>query len=196
MKKSERLDGSKLVRMTATDAAQAIADHYEGEVSWMATRFIDDRIEAARSEPSRAAWEAIRDELLRIRYGGPTMVAPTAPVLPLRIPVSRATVEEFFESEYGRWEDAGRPETVLEAAEAAARTGNDGALASVVLLRAKTRIIIYTTDEAEDVYFAVSSGTFQMHHFRAAERIANILRPIVAKSNPDLVRRWGGPTGE
>jgi hypothetical protein len=52
------------------------------------------------------------------------------------------------------------------------------------------------TDAAEDLYYAVCSGTFQIQFPDAARRIADALRDRVRATNPDLVTRWPAPTGD
>lgn len=60
----------------------------------------------------------------------------------------------------------------------------------------KGKIVIRTKAEAEDVYYAVCSGVFKAkttHTYRAACRIANLLRPY---AEPETVRVWPEPYRE
>lgn len=65
-----------------------------------------------------------------------------------------------------------------------------------VAQRHKAMLVINNAAEAEDVYFAVCSGTFQGYSrgtFAAACKVADVLRPIVKKYNPETVKLWDKP---
>jgi len=69
----------------------------------------------------------------------------------------------------------------------------------VIAKRHKTILEIRGDEEAVDVYYSVCSGTFglrekSMAWHRSAVKIANWLRPIVAKADPEMVRAW--PTAD
>lgn len=101
-------------------------------------------------------------------------------MFPIVIPVTRASLEEFVESEWGSYEDAGHPE--------AGHVVN-------ILQRFKRKIEVRSAEEANLVYEAVCSGTFQLfekNFRRTALKIANALRPHAL---PETVKLWPGPSG-
>ena len=101
-------------------------------------------------------------------------------MFPIIIPVSPAALEEFRESEWGAYEDAGCPE--------AGHVVN-------ILERHKRKIEVRDATEAELVYVACCSGTFQIHDkgfTRTAHKIADALRVHV---RPYWVRLWPVPSG-
>lgn len=109
---------------------------------------------------------------------------------PIGITLSKALCEELSECEMGAYEDA---ERAVEKGEE-----NDRPLEAHTYVVAKrdkdkNRIVIQNADEAEDVYYAVCSGTFMQLNsaaFRAACRIANVLRPYAF---PETVKLWPKP---
>lgn len=124
----------------------------------------------------------------------------------ITIRLSRATVDHLVLSKEGRHEDyetnlaewnatplerrneADEPEPCL------AYTYATAALASHESSKYAT-IRIDGAGAAEDLYYAVCSGTFQIQFPDAARRIADVLRDRVHTTNPDLVARWPAPTG-
>ncbi len=126
-------------------------------------------------------------------------------VVSLRL--ARATVEHLALSEEGRHEDyetnlamwnatppenrnkEDRPEPCLAYTYATAALVSHAASSRYVTIR------VDRADAAEDLYYAVCSGTFQIQFPDAARRIADALRDRVHVTNPDLVARWPAPTG-
>lgn len=107
---------------------------------------------------------------------------------PLAIRLSARKIEELRECELGAYED---DEAKVEKGEEP-----DRALEShtyTVCKRATGAVLsIADADEAEDVYYAVCSGTFQLHHLSAARQIADLLRPYAL---PETVKLWPRPEG-
>lgn len=98
----------------------------------------------------------------------------------IKIRVSPAALEELQHSEYGSWEDAGCPDTGHRYA---------------VLQRHIAQIEVRDDAEAADLYYAVCSGTFQLTHLPVARRLADALREAAERHDPEVVRRWDGPSG-
>ncbi len=125
----------------------------------------------------------------------------------ITIRLSRKTVEHLANSEEGRYEDYMRELVEWNATPLGERNEDDKpepclayvcateALASHVSSRYAT-IRIEDAPTAEDLYYAVCSGTFQIHFSAAARRIANELRERVCSTRPDLVKAWPAPTGQ
>lgn len=68
--------------------------------------------------------------------------------------------------------------------------------AHVVASRHKTVLEIRNKVEAEDMYYEVCSGVFQIKGRRGwtyANRIADALRPVVKEYSPGTVQGWPGP---
>ena len=65
--------------------------------------------------------------------------------------------------------------------------------------RQKTSTRITLTDsEAAEFYFALCSGTFQLHdmgYFQTACRLADRLRDAARRHDADLVKHWPAPSG-
>ncbi len=120
------------------------------------------------------------------------------------IRLARATVDYLAMSEYGRHEDYGVHLAEWNATPPEKRNEEDkpepclaymcamAALASHASSKYAT-IRIYGADVAEDLYYAVCSGTLQLKFPDAARRVADVLRDRVRVTNPDLVARWPGP---
>ena len=101
----------------------------------------------------------------------------------IKIRISKPALEEFQQSEYGSWEDAGCPDT-----------GHVYA----ILQRHIAQIEVRDDAEAAEVFCAVCSGTFQLEYkgfLRTARRIANALREAAARHDPEVVHLWSHPTG-
>jgi hypothetical protein len=109
---------------------------------------------------------------------------------PIRIKLTAAVLEELGQCELGSWEDLNGedrdPDEDLDSRPLASHTY------AVVERSPRTVLIINNQAEAEDVYYAVCSGTFQLYHLHSARRIANILRPHAL---PETVKLWPAPTG-
>lgn len=100
---------------------------------------------------------------------------------PVVIRMTPEQVAELVESEEGAYADdteAGRP---LEAHP------------HTVAQRFRWRLEIRNDAEAQEMYFAVCSGTFQRSHFGAACSIADALRAVVRERNPAMVQTWPAP---
>ena len=121
-------------------------------------------------------------------------------IITLRL--SRRTVIALAISEEGRHEDYQRAIAEHEAAQGdspkpkpclaymhAVRALENSASSKQVTLR------IDEAAAAEDLYYAVCSGTFQIGRLRAARNIANSLRERVRITDPALVQRWPAPIG-
>lgn len=95
---------------------------------------------------------------------------------PIRVPIGRDALEEFSISECGRWEDAGRPEDGEEWRDDEGEIG--GPLAYNILSRWKTRVEIRSAAEFREIAWALATGTFQVHKPRAAQALADRLKPL------------------
>jgi hypothetical protein len=125
----------------------------------------------------------------------------------ITIRLTRTTVVHLAMSEEGRHEDYGANLAARNVTPPEKRNAEDEpkpclaytcateALASRASSRYAT-IRIDGADVAEDLYYAVCSGTFQIQFPDAARRIADALRDRVRATNPDLVARWSTPTGD
>lgn len=122
----------------------------------------------------------------------------------VKIRLSRAAVEHLAMSEEGRYEDYTRDLAEWNAGERYEADKPEPCLAYTCATEALTShesskyatICISSTDTAEDLYYAVCSGTFQIQFLTAARRIANVLRERVRVTNSPLVRAWPAPTGQ
>jgi len=106
------------------------------------------------------------------------------PVFPIRIKMSAVALEELAQCEWGSWEDhkeaRGHPCEIAQ--------------------RHKGVLVLDNAKEADRMYYAVCSGTFQLNRepgegrsfFRTACRIADVLRPF---ARPETVKQWPFPTG-
>jgi hypothetical protein len=119
---------------------------------------------------------------------------------PIRIRVAPRALEEFRDSEEGSWEDAGRRKDSLDEA--------TGSLHVYCILgRHKGLIEVRDALEAETVYVAACSGTWQTRwsaeerrygegdgrgYFETACRVADLLRPYV---RPETLSHWVRPSG-
>lgn len=114
---------------------------------------------------------------------------------PVTIKLSNALIEEFDGCEYGIWEDHGRPDDGLlkDPCPACEERCTSAPFTHNILQRYRTRIEVHTVKEAEEVYWAVSSGTFQINHLRAARRIADEL--LAAGVISDELREQWYPSG-
>ena len=110
---------------------------------------------------------------------------------PIKLRVSAAALDELSTTEEGSYEDASNE---------LAKAGDSEQLIAMklsrhahkVAQRHRTVLEIVDADEAEAVYYAVCSGTFQLTRLRLARRIADALRPHV---KPETARRWPAPSG-
>ena len=108
---------------------------------------------------------------------------------PIRIKLRAPVLEELGQCELGSWEDLTGPDPDPEGL--IERTLESHTYA-VVERSPKTVLVINNADEAEDVYYAVCSGTFQLYFLRAAHKIADVLRPHALA---ETVKLWPAPTG-
>ncbi len=97
---------------------------------------------------------------------------------PIKIRMTPAALGELSESECGRWEDNGRPD--------------EGCWAYLIAQRHRTVLELRTEEELREVYWAICSGTFQIHMNRGARAAATKLRPFVEElaDNASLLRLW------
>lgn len=97
--------------------------------------------------------------------------------------MSRTLKAEFADSEYAAYEDDHHPETGPHPYLVASRKG-DG-------------LTIETDEELRSVWVALCSGTFQLHHFRAACKVADQLKPLVeaAPWAGKVLSVWPYPSG-
>jgi hypothetical protein len=111
---------------------------------------------------------------------------------PIVIKMYAPHIEELMHSERGSFED-------MEGHLAKGELPLERPLEShtyTIAQRHKTKLVINNPAEAEDVFFAVCSGTFQGYShgtFKAACRIADVLRPIVKVHYPETVALWNKP---
>lgn len=110
-------------------------------------------------------------------------------VYPIRILLGPVLPEELSRSEEGAYED----EVQLAPLE---RTRPLHRHTYLIARRFSTQLRIDTVYEAEDVYYAVCSGTFKLRHYKAACKIADALREVVRAHNPDLVDKRPRPERE
>lgn len=108
---------------------------------------------------------------------------------PIRIKLSAAVLEKLGQCELGSWEDLNGDDPDPEGLESRPLESHTYA---VVERSPKTVLVINNPAEAEDVYYAVCSGTFQLYYLRAARKIADRLRPHAL---PETVKLWPGPSG-
>ena len=110
---------------------------------------------------------------------------------PIKLRVNAAALVELSTSEEGSYNDAWAE---------LAKAGDSDQLIDMklsrhahhVAQRHKTVLEIVDSDEAEAMFYAVCSGTFQLRHLLIARRIADALRPHVSEESR---RRWGSPSG-
>lgn len=105
-------------------------------------------------------------------------------MFPIKIKISEKALAELVQSEWGSWEDhkhaGGHPCEIAQ--------------------RHRKVLVVENRKEADRMYYAVCSGTFQLQrkvgegpsYFRTACRIADILRP---HARPATVDVWPKPTG-
>lgn len=122
-----------------------------------------------------------------------------------RILLARSTIASLALSEEGRHEDHESDLADWNATPPEKRDQEDeprpalayvcamAALASSASSRYAT-IVIDDASAAEDLYYAVCSGTFQVRFPRQARRIADALRDRVLATDPALVARWPAPS--
>lgn len=94
---------------------------------------------------------------------------------PVKIPLRWRLVEELGNSECGLWEDYGQPD----------QEDPDNPFTYLICQRHKSQLEIRNAKEASEVYWAVSSGTFQLRHVQAARNIADRLYHLVPKKTTD-----------
>jgi len=107
---------------------------------------------------------------------------------PIKIKVASYLIDEFANCEQGRYEDHTH-EPECPACDGACATEP---FAYDILQRWRTMIEVRNQAEAEEIYWAVSSGTFQLAedgHLQAAQRIADTLLKAGAIETPEI-RRW------
>lgn len=112
-------------------------------------------------------------------------------MLPITIRLTRAQVEDLACSEEGRHEDSA-------AARARGEDGEDAETCHAYLVASRAPgavLVVNTPEEASDLYYAVCSGTFQIHNYPAAVRIADRLRDVVREHDPEILRLWRAPYG-
>lgn len=109
---------------------------------------------------------------------------------PIILKMSTVALRELAESEEGSFSDS-----LTDSENGLTPDREPRAHAYMIASRLKTRLAIFNDAEAIDVYYAVCSGTFQLTHYRAAVRIADWLRPVVARVSPKTVIRWPAPSG-
>lgn len=125
----------------------------------------------------------------RIRPRATRAPKSTAPGYPVVIRLGPVLPEELAMCEEGSYED----QQALHPSE------RDRPLEThtyTIAQRYRSQLRIDNVLEAEDVYYAVCSGTFQIRskrYFRAACKIADALRELVRRNNPDLVDQWPAP---
>ena len=105
---------------------------------------------------------------------------------PIRIKVSAPILEELQHCEYPSWED------LTSGLSDPAERPLESHTYAVVKRSPRTVLVINTPEEADDVFYAVCSGTFQLYHYRTACRIADALKP---HAKPETVARWRYPYG-
>lgn len=108
----------------------------------------------------------------------------------IKLPVGH--LSELAECEHPAYEDAEHDEAEGKPAERPTATHT-----YVVAKRHKTILEIRNAEEANDVYYAVCSGTFglrekSMAWHRSAVKIANLLRPY---ADPAIVKLWPTANG-
>lgn len=110
-------------------------------------------------------------------------------VFPIVIKISAVHLDELASSEMGSYDD-------MSQQPADKRERQLDSHCCVIAQRYKTKLVINNLAEAEDVYYAVCSGTFMKRDKRSytmACKIADILRPIVKEHCPETVRLWDAP---
>ena len=116
---------------------------------------------------------------------------------PIRFKCSPQFIDELASCEHGSYEDI---TGAVEAGEDLSYWGSrrPETHTHVVAQRFKTVLRIDSVEEAADVYGSVCSGTIQIWEygfFNTCVKIANVLRPIVAEHDPELVELWDKPYG-
>ena len=95
---------------------------------------------------------------------------------PIKIRMNPQTLEILAQCEEPRREDTPEEEAPI--------------LTWDVCQRHRSVLRIDNAEEADDVYFSVCSGTFELYRYRMACKIADILRP---HAKPETVKRWRRP---
>lgn len=108
---------------------------------------------------------------------------------PIKIKVAAAILNELQACELPSWEDHNSPDVEPEALASRPLASHTYA---VVERSPRTVLVINNQDEADDVFYAVCSGNFQLYHYRTACRIADALKP---HAKPETVARWRYPYG-
>lgn len=117
---------------------------------------------------------------------------------PLNLYLSPAHAEELRECEFGSWEDH---TDVVEGVGLVFDHAQYGGPHPVQILddqpdrrTRKDRLVINYQDEADSIAYAVASGTFQLYHFRVADRLFWELLPHCSEEFQK--GSWSrGPTG-
>lgn len=104
----------------------------------------------------------------------------------LVIKSSRALVSELEGCEYGAYEDC------LDRRKRGEMEPGDELTIVEILSRHTSHIILETPAEADLLFYAVCSGTFQVQHYRAACRIADLTKP---HASPETMKQWRYPYG-
>ena len=97
---------------------------------------------------------------------------------PIKILIRAQEMQQLRKSEHAAYQDAQRVSTggVVEYP-----------MAYSICLRHDRMIEIRDEAEADEMFYAVSSGTFAQSHYETAKRIAKILRPY---AKPKTVALW------
>ena len=88
---------------------------------------------------------------------------------PITIRMTRKTVSEFRECELGAYEDAENSPELFDEPPVLEK------MAYAILGRHESKIEIFDRDEMQEIWEAVCSGTFSLHHYSSACRVADIL---------------------
>lgn len=108
---------------------------------------------------------------------------------PIKIKVRPEFLEELYQSEYGRYEDAqnARRRGDQENIEA----NNYQVVACDFLDRWKTQIEVRNDAELHELYYACASGTIGVNGYtRAANAVLNRIRDKVREIDPNLVEMF------
>lgn len=118
---------------------------------------------------------------------------------PFRIPkLSARSLDEWAQSEYGRYEDA------LLAREEGLDGDYPAQVSYEIVSRYATVLRIDNASELAEAWWSLCSGTFQHHCYVAASNLSRILRPFVLQALQDgdfteaeaaSVRMYARPSG-
>lgn len=115
--------------------------------------------------------------------------------LPIQIKSTRKVFADLAACEQGRLESYN---DALEAGDQEEAEGLGPVYTCSLAERAALTgvMVVATAEEATDVYYSVSSGTFKIGHYGVAVRIADALRDAVRAHDPEMVARWAYPARE